>query len=168
METDNRVRMLERWRRNCLRSGTGNYRAAQKFSKRNLYLGVPSIVLSTVAGSSLFATMQEGIDPRVQLFAGLVTLTAAVFAALQTFMGSAERAGKHNAAAAEFNAVKRRIDFLIAKNADGGGLDDTVVEDIRSSMDALSRETPALPNGLWEQLLTDFPTSRGDESKERE
>jgi hypothetical protein len=156
-QSNHRVRLLERWRINCLRSATGNYRAATKFSKRNLYLGFPSIVLSTLAGSSLFVTMQQGIEPLAQFFAGFVTLISAVLAALQTFMGSAERAGKHNAAAAEFNAVKRRIDFLIAKSADGGVLDDAIIEEIRSSMDTLSRETPAIPEKLWKNLLIDFP-----------
>ncbi len=157
MNSEHRIRILERWRRNCLRSSTGNYRASTKFSKRNFFLGVPTIVLTTLAGSSLFATLQEGIDPRLQLLAGFVTLAAAVLSALQTFMGSAERAGKHNTAAAEFNSVKRRIDFLIAQNADGHDLDDAIIEDIRASMDTLSRETPALPESLWEQMLIEIP-----------
>lgn len=110
----------------------------------------------------MFATLQDGIDPTLQLLAGLITLAAAVLSALQTFLGSAERAGKHNTAGAEFNSVKRRIDFLIAQNSDGKELDDASIEEIRTSMDSLSRETPTIPDLIWQQMLKEIPREGKD------
>ena len=155
--------LLRRWQRNCRRSQIANYAAANQFSGRNYWLGIPTIILTTVVGTSVFATLQEGkIAFWFQILLGVLSVSAAVLSALQTFFRWGEAAAKFRAAAAEYGTIKREIDQLLTTTADPP---DDVLTRIREKMDTISRDAPELPVGTWEKARTTVPTAELDTSK---
>jgi hypothetical protein len=78
---------------------------------------------------------------------GFILLGA--LSALQTFFRWGDLASKHRAAAAEYGALKREIDELLARHAAGADVLDEDVTRVRERMDTLSRDVPELPQSTW-------------------
>jgi hypothetical protein len=78
-------------------------------------LGIPVVVLTAAVGTTIFATFGTNPDSRWVIIAGLVSLLAAILAALQTFLGYAQRAERHRAAAVAYSQLKRDLDLLVTQ-----------------------------------------------------
>ncbi len=67
----------------------------------NYVLGLPSVVLAAVAGTSAFAASGHH-----HVLAGVLALSAAVLAALSTFLNPSQNARLHQHAAASYGALE--------------------------------------------------------------
>jgi multisubunit Na+/H+ antiporter MnhF subunit len=91
--------VLAAWYRRARESQFAHYTSDSRYALLARLLGIPSVVLSAIAGTALFATLQKdstSFDLRLAL--GLISVLAGVLAALQTFLGYGERADRHRAA----------------------------------------------------------------------
>ena len=158
MDNNDNIEMLTRWRRNCRRSQIANYDSANRFAKRNYFLGVPTVFLSAIVATGIFAALGHEVELFIQIIVGLVSVLAAVLAALQTFLKLDELAAKHRSVAAEYGSVKRRLDQEIAKLEAGEEVSQQTVNNIRERMDTLSREGPVVPRDVWEKARVAVPT----------
>jgi hypothetical protein len=153
---------LGAWYRRARESQFAHYHAANYYAAASRWLGIPSVLLSAVVGTALFATLeQDNIPPVLQVGAGLIALTAAALSALQTFLGYGERAAKHRAAAAAYGAVRREIEqqqvLRPASRADAGSM----IETIRHHLDDIGASAPDISSRLWERARIDIAhTSR--------
>jgi conflict system pore-forming effector with SLATT domain len=88
--------------------------AADKYERYNLWVGIPVVVLTTIVGSTAFATLanQGKSQTWIAVMLGTLSAVAAVFAAVQTFLNYGTRAQKHSQAAGQLNGLSRRIDVL--------------------------------------------------------
>jgi len=154
---DPRSTLLERWQRNCLRSAIGNYDAANSYTRQNYCLGIPAILLSAVVGTSVFVALGTQVNPLIQILVGCVSVLATVLGALQTFLKWGELSSKHQAAAAEYNAIKRYIDQVLACHEAGDSIQEIQIEQIRTQMDTLARDAPNLPKSIWVAARSNVP-----------
>lgn len=154
--------VLGAWYRRARESQFAHYRAANHYAAASRWLGVPSVLLSAVVGTTLFATLQEGgVAPALQVGAALVALAAAALSALQTFLGCDEKAAKHRAAAASYGAVRREIEqhqlMRTQSRTDAEGLVDT----LRRHLDDVGASAPDISSRLWKAAQNDIAhTSR--------
>lgn len=126
----------------------GHYRAALRFSKLNFWFGFPSVVLATVVGTSVFATLQSKPEIWWQVVVGSMSILAAILSALQSFLGYNEKAERHRAAGAKYNAVGRELElWLSVPQEDVGKLDG-----IRLRIDSLAQESPHIPESVHKQM----------------
>lgn len=88
--------------------------AAEKFEQRGMLLGVPVIILMTIVGTGSFANLVSLGKSQfwISLLAGILSVMAAVLAALQTFFNYGPKAQKHAEAAAKLNALGFKFDLL--------------------------------------------------------
>ena len=139
---------LRKWESRIVATQKGHYLSAQYYSRQNYVLGVPVIVLSTIVGTSVFATLQQQKQEIwIQILVGLASVAAAVLASLQTFLGFSDRAEKHRVAGAKYGAVGREVEALIsfppAKMEER-------LDSIRQRLDALALESPNVPAKIYE------------------
>src|SRR5438046_2990635 len=80
------------WYKRVAATQRGHYLAALRLGRMHYVLGVPVIVLTTLVGTSVFASLSTQPDPRLQITTGIASVVAAVLAALQTFLGLSDRA----------------------------------------------------------------------------
>jgi hypothetical protein len=146
-----------------LRAQIGNYDAPSLFTRKNYWLGVPAVLLSAAVGTSVFAALGKNVDPLIQIAVGAVSVLAAVLSALQTFFRWGDLASKHRAAAAEYGALKREIDELLARYAAGAEVLDEDVTRVHERMDTLSRDVPELPQSTWRRARASIPLAREGE-----
>ncbi|MFM7512454.1 MAG: SLATT domain-containing protein [Cyanobium sp.] len=138
--------LLETWYRRLREAQFSHYEAAKAFELMNYWLGIPSIVLSTVLGTSIFATLGESVNTNIQILFGLVSVLAAILTGLQTFLKFSERAEKHRAIAARYGSLRREIEELAYL---GQGITKEMITPLRESIDRLAEEAPNIPERIW-------------------
>jgi hypothetical protein len=114
-------------------------------------------LLSALVGTSVFAALGKQVDPLIQISVGIISILSTVLGALQTFLKWGELSSKHQAAGAEYNALKRFIDQVLACHAAGDPIENPQIEEIRTQMDTLARDTPSLPERIWKAARDKVP-----------
>ncbi len=125
----------------------GHYRAALRFSRLNRWFGVPTVLLSTIVGTSVFASIQQKPDVWVQMLVGSMSIAAAILSALQAFLGYNDKAEKHRIAGARYNSIGRELEQLLGEDSDFSALND-----VRKRIDALAQESPHIPESVHEEM----------------
>jgi hypothetical protein len=148
-------RLLEDWRDRADATSKTHFAVANRLSSLNMALGIPVVVLTTLVGTSVFATLQETVNTRMRIFAGLAIVLAAVLASLQTFLSSAERAEKNWVAAEMWSAIRREITEVLALHpADKATRDDPkqYLDELRARMDEVAKESPGMSNHVFAHI----------------
>ncbi|HEV8323604.1 MAG TPA: SLATT domain-containing protein [Myxococcota bacterium] len=127
--------------------------AARRFEGRRYVFGVPTILLSAVVGTSVFSSMEKsGLIPVVVV--GLLSVTASVFAALQTFLDYAGRAARHRVVGAKYKGIIRDMERVLAS----GSIDPAWFDDIRGRLDALEEDAPVVAPHIYDAIEKRYAT----------
>lgn len=92
----------DRLEEDCLYSAKGHFESAKTWSRWNLWLGIPAVLLAAGAGAA---------KDTPELASGLAFAAAAVTAVL-TFLKPSDRASSHQRAGALYNSLKNRARFF--------------------------------------------------------
>lgn len=154
--------LLQDWRRRAAAAATAHYLLATRLRRRNLALGIPVVVFSTVVGTSVFATLaQDRLDTRLSVAVGLFSVAAAVLAALQTFLRFPERAEKHVTAADWYSAIRRDLEQTIALPPTQRGAPTDCLGRVRKEMSKVGQSSPEIPAPLWAKVAADHGVDQG-------
>ena len=118
----------------------------RSFGSRKYWLGIPAVVLSTLVGTSVFATVQKQPQLWMQITVGLASVAAALLASLQTFLGYSERAEKHRIAGAKYGALGRELEQI---RASGATPTFDEMSAVRNRLDDLAVESPNNPLPIY-------------------
>jgi hypothetical protein len=140
--------VLAAWYKRVTMTQRAHYLSVAHYSRKSYWFGIPVIALSTLVGTSVFATLQSQPQLWLQITVGLASVLAAVMASLQTFLGFSERAEKHRIAGAKYGALGRELEALLASQSQ---VSDEVVADVRKRLDALALESPNNPLPIYRQ-----------------
>lgn len=147
--------LLAAWHRRARESQFAHYTAANSYSLRNRWLGIPTVLLTALVGTSVFATLEEAPSTRDRLILGLISLAAAILASLHTFLAYPELAEKHRAAGARYGALRRHIEQIQVLPPMSDQLVDEVSR-LREQLDDLSSRSPDVPVRFWRKAQTDI------------
>lgn len=140
--------VAEDWYARAAYVAHSHYRAALRFSKLNFWFSFPAVVLATVVGTSVFATLQAKPDLWWQVVVGLMSIAAAVLSALQSFLSYNEKAEKHRSAGAKYNAVGRELELWLSLPQE----DLEKLDSIRQRIDTLAQESPHIPEAIHREM----------------
>jgi hypothetical protein len=141
-------RVAVEWSQRVAVVAHGHYKAALRFSKFQTRIGIPAVILTGIVSTSVFASLQGQPDLWWQIVVGVMSLTAAVLTALQSFLSYNERAERHRAAGARYNSVGRQLEQLLARDND----DWSPLTEIRAKIDSLAEESPHIPEAVHEHM----------------
>lgn len=105
--------LLERWIAIADDYSRGHAIQANVLKRRNILLGIPSVIASAIVGTTIFATLQEAIQStfgRISLAS--LSMFAGALSAVVTFMGYSARAASHRVSAEEYMNISRRLGVL--------------------------------------------------------
>lgn len=109
---------LEDTRRYADQDYKDHIEASQQEFHYHRILGLCVVITTTIVGTSVFGALtQTTPNFYVQLGTGLLSIIAAVLAAVQAFYSFEERSRAHMNSAMEFFAVKREIDLFFERHA---------------------------------------------------
>ncbi|EOK5956619.1 SLATT domain-containing protein [Vibrio parahaemolyticus] len=138
MQTQKEV--LNEWYRRVAVTQAAHYYSADSFNHRKYWLGVPTVILTTLVGTSVFATIsQDSTETWVKICLGLASVAAALLASLQTFLGDSERSEKHRVAGAKYGALGRELEYILTIEQD---ITEECFNNLRAKLDELALESP--------------------------
>lgn len=89
---------LERIEEDCIHSGKAQFNAGVRWSRYHLFLGVPAVILSGLAGTAFFKDQPE--------IAGIMSTVVAILTALSTFLKPSERASSHKSSGDQYLTLR--------------------------------------------------------------
>lgn len=158
--------LLYDWHNRAASAQEAHYRLASQCRRRNVQLGIPAVVLSSMVGTSLFATLsKDSVSSGLRVAVGVVSVLAAVLVGLQTFLRFGERAEKHVVAADWYSAVRREAATLLALPPEAREPPRETLDRVRKEMSRVGQQSPEIPARLWSQLaqahgVQDSPPTR--------
>ena len=150
------VGLLRDWATRATASAETHFTTAADLGRRNVWLGVPVVVLTTFIGTSVFATLERTVGLELRITVGLVSVLAAVLASLQTFLRFAERAERHRAAGERWAAIAREIAQMVALHPTylaSRGDPKQYLDELRRRMDEIAAESPPMPKHQYARTL---------------
>jgi hypothetical protein len=136
--------LLEDWHLRATTAQLGHLTMAERSRNKHLWLGIPVVALTTVVGTSVFATFNESPGLIWKGIAGAVTILAAGLASIQTFLGYAQFAEKHLLAASRYAKARRSIELALARN------DASTVHSIQGELDRVGAGAPQISQTVWQ------------------
>jgi hypothetical protein len=124
--------------------------AARKYAKGQFALGIPSLISSTVVGTSVFAALSAKATP--SLWVGLLSILAAVLAALQTFMDFGGRSDKHRNAGVKYKSSIRLLEESMIQIKQGKDLTKDDIAAIRTMLDSLEETAPVVMPKIYDKV----------------
>lgn len=145
--------LLKEWLDRARRIQNAHYEAAASLDRLQYVVGLPLVMLSTLVGTSVFATLQSGSDNFwVKIGVGLASVLAAILAAIQTFLRFAERSEKHKLAGVRYGSFKREIEQKSAFPSQDIKELQQFIDGLRIRWDKLVEESPTIPKGVWDRV----------------
>ena len=147
--------LLADWHNRMYAAQTGHYERSDRFRRLHYWLGIPVVILTTLAGTTLFASLGKKVGP-VGVVIALTTLLGGVLASIQTFLRLGESAANHGHAADWYAAIRRDIEQLQASPPRTAQLRDRALSRIRKEMNKCAQKSIELPQGEWIKLARRF------------
>lgn len=148
--------LISDWFRRVRENQFIHYACGNHFSRMNYWLGIPTILLTTVVGTAIFATLESQAIGGLRIVIGLISILASVLAALHTFLGFSERAEKHRLTAAGYAAVRRQLEFLKTFPVEDQKELSQGLESIKQEIDNLAKSAPEVPERIWNKKVTEL------------
>ena len=105
--------LLDKWIETASSYSKAHHLEAIKLKKLHTRIGAPSVALSAIVGTSIFATFQNVEESStLKLILAFLSMLAACLAALVTFLNASEESANHKIASEEYDEIARRLDIL--------------------------------------------------------
>lgn len=146
------------WHRRVAAVEKGHHQMSDRFGRRYIWLGLPVVVLSTVVGTSAFASLQDegGLSVWVKLAVGGTGILAAALSSAQTFFGYAQRAERHRIAAVRYESLRRDMAHQLALPQESRPDAHQALNSVRTRMEKYAKESPPIPQRHWEALCREY------------
>lgn len=173
-------KLLEGWKKQIGTIVASERKNAKKFKKRNYWMVGISTGFAGIGGFATFMTSseceasidQEGCESKIwyRVIAGTVTSIGAIISGFNAFLEYGEKATTHKKSADDFDALYRKIDSILLIPISRRGDPVSVIQEIRSEYDNLTRQTDLDTSGYRElpyEVIqppspSDFPEVRNE------
>lgn len=162
MNTD---QLVHSWSKGIRISHVAHNRAATHYGRLHRLLGVPVVILSTVVGTAVFASYETDPDPMIRIVIGLLSVSAAVMSALQTFLGYPELAEKHKTSASFYGELRRDLEYVLAFKKDDPEIE-TFLKDWKRRWDEADHKAPQVPERIIGKTIKEV-IDRLDQKREQ-
>jgi hypothetical protein len=135
-----------------------HYQMCENAKSMHNKLGIPVTIATTIVGTAIFTTI-DSTSPNtlIKIGAGLLSLTAVVLSALQTFFNFSDVASQHKDAAASYESVRYQLDLFILRNEklkNETNLDEPlkILEKIATQMNQIAKKAPNIPDRVYDAV----------------
>ncbi len=136
-------------------SAKGHFNASERWGKYHLWLGVPSVLITGIAGGSAFNNMP--------IIAGSFALVSTALTVVLTFLNPSERAETHKAVGGQYLTLRNQARiFREIEMEDGEDLSIAKKRllELAASRDEINQNSPRIPRRDYELARTDINEGR--------
>jgi hypothetical protein len=141
--------LISRWHKRSREIQHSQYETGKKLRSQNEYFGIAVLIINVIVASSIFISIKSELGDIGKIISGLLTLAAALFAGLQTFLKLSEKAEKHQSAGYNAGALRRKIEQTLAN--DITDIPNDEVNKLREEFDKVSKDAPSVPSKIWKE-----------------
>ena len=139
---------LTRIEEDCIHSGKAQFNAGVRWSRYHLWLGVPSVILSALAGTAFFKDQPE--------IGGTIASIVTILTALMTFLKPSERASSHKSSGDQYLTLRNDARVLRTIKLDVA-CDDTAAV---ANLDEITKRRNELNQASAQVSRKDFERAR--------
>ncbi|HEY3419827.1 MAG TPA: SLATT domain-containing protein [Methanomassiliicoccales archaeon] len=143
LEKSDEMQLVHSWLKGVKIQQIGHLRAAAYYEHMGFVLGFIVTILTVIIGSSAFVSLSSAKNDALLIVTGIISIVAAILAALQTFLKFPEIAGKHQTAGLRYGKLRHHIDEIIVCVASSEELKKEL-KSIRNEWDQIDEEMPPL------------------------
>jgi hypothetical protein len=153
--------LYESWHRRAAAAEAGHRRMAERMRRRYVLLGIPIVVLTTVVGTSVFASLQHAtVSTPLRIVVGSLSILAAVMSSLQAFLRYGTRAEGHRIATIRYETLRRDMSETLAIPRASRSDPVRELDSVRQRLDRYAKESPNVDERLWATLEAQFHLSK--------
>lgn len=148
------IELAKKYRVDMHRASGAHHIMWEKRNGRSNTFGIITTVSATVVGTTIFISINSSPDLILRICAGIISIAAAVFSALQTFLKLPESATAHKIAGNSYAGIKRTLEVFIMKyqesnpNSKPEAMED--LEKIVERINSVAAESPGTPKeAIW-------------------
>jgi hypothetical protein len=140
-----------------------HFEMSEAASQQNLRLGLIATILSTIVGTTIFAAIskhgekeQSNTAIAIQIVTGLMSVTAAVLAALQTFFRFGDVSAQNKSAAVGYEKIKLTLDIFLlaydpASTETGKALEE--LKAVAIELEKVNDSSPSIPDPVYNKIV---------------
>jgi len=152
-EFANREELLRGWLLHAHKGRDRHDLAARRNNSYRYWLGVPTVILGTVVGTSVFASLEsQQVDISFKITLGLASILSAVLASLQTFYDFGSRTESHRLAGVKYKAIIRELEQILTRSLEQLPKEDEFFDNLRKRLDELEEGAPVVPESIHRQV----------------
>lgn len=150
----------EDYRHYAQKKSNAHYRMSERAKAKHNSLGIPVTASTAIVGTAIFATLNSPNQSFwIQVAAGLLSMAAAVLAALQTFFNFSDVATQHKDAAASYEAVRHQLDWFLLSYSSWGEASsfEVPLKELRETaarLDEIAKKAPSVPDSVYDAVQT--------------
>jgi hypothetical protein len=144
---EEKVKLLEEWKKRIRNAQKAHYKDAEKLKRNKMLLGLPTVILTTVVGTSVFASINQSSDydnTYYPIVVGILSITAAILASLQTFLNYSEKSEKHLNAARKLSSLKKEVQQNLITLEKSDEVYNEFILYVRTKWDEIINEAPLI------------------------
>ena len=141
------IREAKRIEESLLYSSKGHFAASHFWSKFHLWVGVPMVILSGVAGASALSKFDSG-----GTIAGLLSIVVVTLSSVMTFLNPNEKANAHLSAGNQYDALMNKVRMFWSIECWRNESDDVLAEKLAhlsDQKDKLNQDSPQIPRRAY-------------------
>ena len=136
------------------------------YSSYNNYITLPTIVLSTIAGTASIGSQVLFDDARASSVGiGAISLAVGIFNTISTHFGWAKRAEAHRLSGVNYSKIHRFIVIELSLPRDERMLAHDMLKVVREQLDRLQETSPQIPDSVIRIFKKTFGSTTPDLSK---
>lgn len=157
---DEIIKEAKRIEESLLYSSKSHFAAAHFWTNFHLWIGIPVVLLSAIAGASALSQ----IDPR-HIVAGLISIIVVALSGVMTFLNPNERAGTHLNAGNNYDSLMNRIRIFWSIDCWRDDSEQVLTERLKyfsEQKDRLNQSSPQIPRWAYKIAERGIKEGEGD------
>ncbi len=163
------MKLLVEWQKRIRKSQKAHYKDAERLKKNKLYLGIPTVILTSLVSAGVFTSISEteysgsiDINP---LLVGLISVIATVLVSLQTFLNYSEKKEKHLNAARRLSSLKKEVQQNIVTLEKTPESLNQFIHEIRIKWEEIINEAPLISPSNFNRFFRKKNNSKNEIQK---
>ena len=130
----------------------------RKFSKINMYLGIPVIILSTVSGTANFgiSTIFPAGFGYGNAIIGTLSLITGVISTVSNFLGYAQAEEAHRISGIQWSKFRRTIETELSLHPEEREPPGEFIKHCKAELDRLMEQSPLIPKDVVDKFIRTF------------
>lgn len=147
---ETKVDLLQNWVKEASVMHIAHLKSAARCAKLHRLFGCSVAGMTTLVGTSVFASLQTVTSARIVVATGFVSILAATLTGIHTFLSLDKRASEHIQAGAHFQGLRRELEEELVLLREGNSRDN--FESIRRNWCEILRSSPPLPQRIHDKV----------------